>query len=96
LSISAGNVGVNELMASVTETVDVFLSQQKVEIREEEERTARETIKMQQDVAFRESLEMDRAKDEARKYQEQVDNQEKQREEQQRLEEAAVKEVGYD
>lgn len=83
----------NELMASLAETVDVFLAQQKVEVREEEERSAREMIMMQQDAAFRESLEMDRAKEEARRHQEQVDNLEKERELQLREEEAAKKEV---
>lgn len=73
--------------------MDVFLEQQKVEALEEDKRSVREMIKMQQDAAFRESLEMDRAKEEARRNQEVAVNQEKQREKEQREEAAALKEV---
>ncbi|KAL0279155.1 UNVERIFIED_CONTAM: hypothetical protein PYX00_000768 [Menopon gallinae] len=86
--IIQGNVGVDELMAALTEAVDVFAVQQKMEIREDE-RTQREMIMIEQDAAFRESLEMDRAKEEARKQQELIENQEKERIElQKKLEEA--------
>lgn len=82
-------------MATLTEAVDVFAMQQKMEIREDE-RTQREMIKIEQDAAFRESLEMDRAKEEARKQQELIENQEKERIELQKKLEEARKEVMYD
>lgn len=88
-----GNVGVSELMASLTDAVDVFTMQQKVEIREEDERTAREMIMFEQDAAYRESLEMDRAKEEARKKQELIQNQEKERVQMEKMQEEAKKEV---
>lgn len=81
-------------MASLTEAVDVFTMQQKIEIKEEDERTAREMIKFEQDAAYRESLERDRAKEEARKQQEFIENQEKERAEMQKKLEEAEKEVG--
>lgn len=89
----SGNVGVSELMASLTEAVDVFMMYQKVEIREEDERTAREMIMFEQDAAYRESLEKDRAKEEAKKQQEKMETQEKERVQQQKQQEEAKKEV---
>lgn len=55
-----GNVGVNELLTSLIESVDMFSEHQKVEIKEEQERAEREYVKWEQDEAFRESLEADR------------------------------------
>ncbi|KAK6624778.1 hypothetical protein RUM44_011638 [Polyplax serrata] len=92
-AVIQGNVGVNELMASLTEAVDVFTMQQKIEIKEEDERTAREMIKFEQDAAYRESLERDRAKEEARKQQEMMETQEKEKAEKQKKLEEAKKEA---
>lgn len=55
-----GNVGVNELLSSLIECTEVFSEHQRVEIKEEEERTEREMVKLEQDLAYRESLEADR------------------------------------
>lgn len=55
-----GNVGVNELLSSLIEAVEVFAEHQKVEIKEEEQRAERELVKWEQDQAYRESLEADR------------------------------------
>lgn len=55
-----GNVGVNELLSSLIEAVEVFTQHQRVEIREEEERAEREFVKWEQDMAYNESLEADR------------------------------------
>lgn len=55
-----GNIGVNELLTSLIQAVDVFSEQQRQEIKEEEERTAREMIKIEQDQAYQASLEIDR------------------------------------
>ncbi|XP_050513741.1 FAS-associated factor 1 [Diabrotica virgifera virgifera] len=69
-SVVYGNVGVNELLSSLIECVEVFLEHQRVEIKEEEERAEREMVKLEQDLAYRESLEADRAKEEAKRLQE--------------------------
>lgn len=58
--IYIGNVGVNELLTSLIQAVDVFTEQQKQEVREEDLRTAREMIKIEQDKAYQASLEIDR------------------------------------
>lgn len=48
----------------------MYSEQQRTDIREEDERAAREQVKFEQDVAYRESLEADRAKEEAKKQKE--------------------------
>ena len=80
-------------MGSLTEAVDVFMMQQKIEIREEDDRTAREMIMFEQDAAYRESLEIDRAKEEARKQQELIETQKKEQVEMEKQQEEAKKEV---
>lgn len=59
-SVIHGNVGVNELLSSLIEAVEVFSEHQKVEIREEQQRAERELVMWEQDEAYRESLEADR------------------------------------
>lgn len=59
-NIIYGNVGVNELLSSLVEAVEVFSEHQRVEIKEEQERAEREFVKWEQDQAYRESLEADR------------------------------------
>ena len=56
----SGNVGVSELLTSLIQAVDVFTDQQRIEVREEYERAARELVKREQDAAYQESLEADR------------------------------------
>lgn len=56
-----GNVSVNELLSRLVDAVDVWSGHQRVEVREEEERAARELVKWEQDQAYRESLEADRS-----------------------------------
>lgn len=56
-----GNVGVNELLSSLIECVEVFTEHQRVEVREEAERAERELVKQEQDLAYRQSLEADRS-----------------------------------
>nr|XP_023019734.1 FAS-associated factor 1 [Leptinotarsa decemlineata] len=88
-----GNVGVNELLSSLIECVEVFTEHQRVEIKEEEERAERELVKFEQDMAFRESLEADRAKEEAKRMQERAENEERQRLESEKAESEAKKEA---
>lgn len=57
-----GNVGVNELLSSLLEAVDVFRGHVDVEIREERERAERQQVKYEQDLAFEQSLHLDQAK----------------------------------
>ncbi|GAB0092562.1 FAS-associated factor 1 [Sergentomyia squamirostris] len=71
-SVIHGNVGVDDLLSQLMESIDLYTEQQRVEIREESERAAREQVLMEQDMAYRESLEADRAKEEARKRREQM------------------------
>ncbi|KAL3288468.1 hypothetical protein HHI36_002913 [Cryptolaemus montrouzieri] len=88
-----GNVGVNELLSSLIEAVEVFKDHQKVEIKEEQERAERELVKMEQDQAFRESLEADRAKEEARRSKEKAENEAKRKLESEQAEEMRRKEA---
>ncbi|XP_018334151.1 FAS-associated factor 1 [Agrilus planipennis] len=92
-SVIHGNVGVNELLISLIEAVEVFSEHQKVEIREEDERAARELVKWEQDQAYRESLEADRAKEEAKRLQEEAEKQKEKQEALEKAEEAAKREA---
>ncbi|XP_057654050.1 FAS-associated factor 1 [Diorhabda carinulata] len=78
-SVVYGNVGVNELLSSLIECVEVFSEHQRVEIKEEEERAERELVKLEQDLAYRESLEADRAKEEAKRLHERQENETRKR-----------------
>ncbi|CAG9857934.1 unnamed protein product [Phyllotreta striolata] len=92
-SVVYGNVGVNELLSSLIECVEVFSDHQRVEIKEEEERAEREMVKLEQDLAYRESLEADRAKEEAKRIQEEEENETRRRLESERAQEEAKKEA---
>ncbi|CAH0551359.1 unnamed protein product [Brassicogethes aeneus] len=92
-SVVHGNVGVNELLSSLIECVEVFSEHQRVEVKEEAERAERELVKWEQDMAYRESLEADRAKEEAKRKQEQLETETKQRIENQKAEEDAKREA---
>ncbi|KAJ8876265.1 hypothetical protein PR048_024175 [Dryococelus australis] len=87
-----GNVGVSELLTSLIQAVDVFTDQQRLEVREEEERSAREMVKMEQDVAYEQSLATDRAKEEAKRTQELREFQEREKREMKEQIEAEQKE----
>nr|CAH7758970.1 unnamed protein product [Callosobruchus chinensis] len=88
-----GNVGVNELLSSLIECVEVFSEHQRVEIREEAERAEREMVKLEQDLAYRESLEADRAKEEAKRNQERAEHEARRRQESEKAETEAKKEA---
>lgn len=60
LAMIPGNLSVDELMTQLLHAVEMFSEQQRVEIGEEEERTARETVKREQDEAYQLSLQADR------------------------------------
>lgn len=99
-TIIHGSVGLEELMTSLIHAVDVFSSQQHNDIREEDEREARETVKREQDQAYEVSLQADRIKEEAKRLQvEEHERQtraiqvEKEKEQRMQQEQAAVKEA---
>ena len=60
LTVIHGNVNVDELMTQLLQAVEMFSEQQRVEIGEEEEREARESVKREQDEAYQLSLKADR------------------------------------
>ncbi|XP_022206141.2 FAS-associated factor 1 [Nilaparvata lugens] len=92
-SVINGNIGVSELLTSLIQAVDVFSDQQRLEVQEEDERAAREMIKIEQDQAYQASLEIDQAKEEAKKQQIMIETQEKRRIEEEKQQEEARKEA---
>ncbi|KAF4525991.1 hypothetical protein B566_EDAN000783, partial [Ephemera danica] len=93
VSVMHGNMGVNDLMSSLIQVRERFAENQQQEIQEEEERNARETVKREQDEAYQQSLEIDRAKEEAKKAQEMAKVLEEQRVRSAQQEEAARSEA---
>uniref|UniRef100_UPI00358E441F FAS-associated factor 1 n=1 Tax=Myxine glutinosa TaxID=7769 RepID=UPI00358E441F len=65
ISVTTGNTTLDELMMRLMHAMDIFTEQQQQDIRDEEERAARESMKREQDEAYQLSLEADRAKCEA-------------------------------
>lgn len=93
LSVIYGNVGVDELLNKLMDTIKLYSDQRDIEVREEDERAARELVKMEQDAAYHESLEADRRKDEAKKQKEHAIATERQRLESERQEIEMVREM---
>ncbi|XP_030064048.1 FAS-associated factor 1 isoform X2 [Microcaecilia unicolor] len=65
LNVIQGNTTVDELMMRLMAAMEIFTAQQQEDIKDEDEREAREKVKREQDEAYRLSLEADRAKREA-------------------------------
>ncbi|KAM7098825.1 FAS-associated factor 1 isoform 2-T2 [Molossus nigricans] len=65
LNVIQGNTTVDELMMRLMAAMEIFAAQQQEDIKDEDEREARENVKREQDEAYRLSLEADRAKREA-------------------------------
>ncbi|XP_069498321.1 FAS-associated factor 1 [Ambystoma mexicanum] len=65
LNVIQGNTTVDELMMRQMAAMEIFTSQQQEDIKDEDERDAREKVKREQDEAYQVSLEADRAKREA-------------------------------
>lgn len=65
LNVIQGNTTVDDLMMRLMNAMEIFAAQQQEDIRDEDEREARERVKREQDEAYRVSLEADRAKREA-------------------------------
>ncbi|XP_059488258.1 FAS-associated factor 1 [Neocloeon triangulifer] len=70
VSVMHGHLVVNELISNLMQVRDRFQENQTQEIMEENERMARERVLREQDEAYQASLEIDRAKEEAKKAQE--------------------------
>lgn len=79
MSVSIGNVGVNDLLSRLIEVVEVFNDNQRTELQEEQERAERELVKWEQDMAYNQSLEADRAKDELKRRQAEAELNERKR-----------------
>uniref|UniRef100_A0A8D3CKD8 Fas (TNFRSF6) associated factor 1 n=1 Tax=Scophthalmus maximus TaxID=52904 RepID=A0A8D3CKD8_SCOMX len=70
LNVIQGNTTVDELMMRLMGAMEIFTAQQQEDIKDEDEREARETVKREQDEAYRLSLEADRKKREAQEKEE--------------------------
>ncbi|KAL6107912.1 faf1 [Pungitius sinensis] len=70
LHVIQGNSTVDELMMRLMGAMEIFTAQQQEDIKDEDEREARETVKREQDEAYRVSLEADRKKREAQEKEE--------------------------
>ena len=93
LAMVPGSLNVDEMMTQLIQSVEMFSEQQRVEVAEEDERAARESVKREQDEAYQLSLEADRAKQEAKR-QSEADKQ-RQEEEKRVLDEQARLEVEF-
>ncbi|KAK7889774.1 hypothetical protein WMY93_025334 [Mugilogobius chulae] len=67
---SSRNTTVDELMMRLMGAMEIFTAQQQEDIKDEDEREAREMVKREQDEAYRLSLEADRKKREAQEREE--------------------------
>lgn len=88
-----GNINSNELYIHLMMNSDAFHEQMKIEIREEFERSQREVLLKEQQQAYQESLEADRAKEEAKQQKEKMMATERRRQESERAEIEARKEA---
>lgn len=93
LSVIYGNVGVDELLNKLMDTIKFYSDQREVEVREEDERAARELIKIEQDAAYHESLEADRRKEEEKQQKERAIAFERERLESERHEIEMIREM---
>jgi len=71
LNVGSAAATVDELMGSLMNSSELYQTQRQSDIREEDEREARERVKREQDEAYEQSLQADRAKDEAKRATEQ-------------------------
>ena len=88
-----GNINSDELYIHLMMNSDAFNEQMKIEIREEYERLQRESLLKEQQQAYQESLEADRAKEEAKQQKEKMIATERRRLESERAETEARKEA---
>lgn len=87
-----GNIGLDDLLTRLIDTCDMFEEQLQVEIRQEDERAARDQVKAEQDMAYEMTLQADMAKDAAKRQKEAAQLAERKRMESERAEEDARRE----
>lgn len=92
LSVIHGNVGLDDLFSRLIEAVEMYSEHIQVEIREEDERAARDQVKAEQDLAYQVTLQADMAKEAAKRQEEAAIAAERQRLESERAEENAKRE----
>ncbi|XP_020814501.1 FAS-associated factor 1 isoform X1 [Drosophila serrata] len=92
LSVIQGNIGLDDLLTRLIETCEMFEEQLQVEIRQEDERAARDQVKAEQDMAYEATLQADMAKDAAKRQKEAAQLAERKRLESERAEEDARRE----
>nr|XP_053634724.1 FAS-associated factor 1-like isoform X1 [Cherax quadricarinatus] len=93
LSVIHGNGVLDEVMTALLHASEMFEEQRSTEVQEEEAREAREAVKAEQDAAYLESLNADRAKAAAKKQAEMEEKQERERVESIKQQEDAIKEA---
>ncbi|XP_017478553.1 PREDICTED: FAS-associated factor 1 isoform X1 [Rhagoletis zephyria] len=92
ISIVDGNSDLNSFLSRLMDAVEMYKLQLKDEIREEDERAERDQVKAEQDLAYRETLEADMAKDAAKRQKEAAIAAERKRLESEKAEEEAKRE----
>ncbi|XP_036332127.1 LOW QUALITY PROTEIN: FAS-associated factor 1 [Rhagoletis pomonella] len=92
ISIVDGNSDLNSFLSRLMDAVEMYKLQLKDEIREEDERAERDQVKAEQDLAYRETLEADMAKDAAKRQKEAAIAAERKRLESEKAEEDAKRE----
>ncbi|XP_017835852.1 FAS-associated factor 1 isoform X2 [Drosophila busckii] len=92
LSVIHGNIGLGDLQSRLIETTVLYEEQLQGEIREEDERAARDQVKAEQDMAYEATLQADMAKDAAKRQKEAAQAAERKRIESERAEEDARRE----
>ncbi|XP_030386055.1 FAS-associated factor 1 isoform X2 [Scaptodrosophila lebanonensis] len=92
LSVIHGNIGLDDLLARLIETCEMYEEQLKHEIREEDERAARDQVKAEQDMAYEATLQADMAKEAAKRQKEAAQAAERKRIESEQAEEDARRE----
>ncbi|XP_048579867.1 FAS-associated factor 1 [Nematostella vectensis] len=93
VSVLQGHVSLDELMTGLMSAHETFQQAMTLEIKDEEEREAREMVRREQDEAYQESLRQDQAKEEERRKQQEQEMMEKKLKEEQTLHEAQIKEA---
>ncbi|KAL7737615.1 hypothetical protein ACLKA6_007725 [Drosophila palustris] len=92
LSVIHGNIGLADLQSRLFDTTVLYEEQLQGEIREENERAARDQVKAEQDMAYEETLQADMAKEAAKRQKEAAQAAERKRIESERAEEDARRE----
>ncbi|SPP73937.1 FAS-associated factor 1 isoform X1 [Drosophila guanche] len=92
LSVIHGNIGLDDLLSRLIETTAMYEEQLQVEIRQEDERAARDQVKAEQDMAYEETLQADMAKEAAKSQKAAAQAAERKRIESERAEENARRE----